>query len=48
LAASLFHFQELSIMQVKEALVAHGVPVRRPVPMDDLAGHAVTGQEVAE
>ncbi len=45
LAASLFHFQELSIMQVKEALIAQGVPVRRPVPMDNLAGHEVSGQE---
>ena len=48
LAASLFHFQELSIMQVKEALIAQGVPVRRPVPMDDLAGRVVTGQEAGE
>ncbi len=48
LAASLFHFQELSIMQVKEALIAQGVPVRCPVPMDDLAVRDVTGQEAGE
>ncbi|MFN2202448.1 MAG: imidazole glycerol phosphate synthase subunit HisF [Caldilineaceae bacterium] len=30
LAASLFHFQQLSIMQVKEYLLARGVPIRIP------------------
>ena len=28
LAASLFHYRELTIAQVKEALAAHGIPVR--------------------
>ena len=32
LAASLFHFKELSVMQVKEYLVGAGVPVRIPLP----------------
>jgi cyclase len=32
LAASLFHFKELSVMQVKEYLIQSGVPVRIPVP----------------
>ena len=31
LAASLFHFRELSILQVKEHLVAAGVAVRMPL-----------------
>jgi cyclase len=31
LAASLFHFQELSIMAVKEHLRLAGVPVRFPL-----------------
>jgi cyclase len=32
LAASLFHFKELSVMQVKEYLTQSGVSVRIPVP----------------
>jgi cyclase len=35
LAASLFHFRELSIMQVKEQLQQAGVPVRMPMEIDD-------------
>jgi cyclase len=35
LAASLFHFQELSIMQVKEYLAQAGVPVRMPLAIAD-------------
>ncbi len=38
LAASLFHFKELSIMQVKEHLRAAGVPVRIPVADPALRG----------
>ena len=38
LAASLFHFQELSIMQVKEHLRGVGVPVRFPLEAETLAG----------
>jgi cyclase len=34
LAASLFHFQQLSIMEVKESLLASGVAVR--IPPDDI------------
>jgi len=34
LAASLFHFQQLSVMQVKEHLKKIGVPIRIPVDMD--------------
>lgn len=30
LAASLFHFRELTVGQVKEHLHSHGIPVRRP------------------
>ena len=37
LAASLFHFQELSIMQVKAHMVQAGVPVRIPIGAEDLA-----------
>ncbi|MBQ2627416.1 MAG: imidazole glycerol phosphate synthase subunit HisF [Lachnospiraceae bacterium] len=33
LAASLFHFKELEIREVKEYLAGRGVPVRLPVPM---------------
>ncbi|MCX6046557.1 MAG: imidazole glycerol phosphate synthase subunit HisF [Chloroflexi bacterium] len=37
LAASLFHFKELSIMQVKDHLIEAGVAVRMPLPSADLA-----------
>jgi cyclase len=33
LAASLFHFKELSILQVKEAVAQAGVPVRMPLEL---------------
>ncbi|CAN5447796.1 imidazole glycerol phosphate synthase subunit HisF [soil metagenome] len=36
LAASLFHFKELSIMEVKDHLVDAGVAVRMPLPSADL------------
>lgn len=33
LAASLFHYRELTVKQVKEHLAQHGIPVRRISPM---------------
>ena len=33
LAASLFHYQQLTISQVKDYLLAHGIPIR-PIPQD--------------
>ena len=35
LAASLFHFKQLSIMELKEQLADEGVPIRIPVAYDD-------------
>jgi imidazole glycerol-phosphate synthase subunit HisF len=40
LAASLFHFKELSIMQVKHHLIDAGVAVRLPLPLLDLPGRS--------
>jgi cyclase len=37
LAASLFHFNEVTIMQVKEHLARVGVPVRMPAPLVELS-----------
>lgn len=41
LAASLFHFRKLSIQQVKDALVAAGIPVRQPLTglIEDIQEH---------
>jgi cyclase len=43
LAASLFHFKEVTIMQVKEHLAQAGVPVRMPAAIVEL-GDKVTNK----